>query len=217
MILQLENTPQLPWVARVGLTALSIWSAAWLVHLGARTLGGALKHRPAPASLPYLLFGAVGLLWIAPSLMSFFFDRYLLPFVPIALGLVSGPLASRAAALSRRALLGILAILFLQTCISVAAAHDYFAWNRARASAADWLLTEQHAEISSIDGGFEWNGWHLYDREYRTSPDKSWWWVRDDQWVLSFGPIPGRREAHRVDFSRWLPPWGQGAVLVLAR
>jgi hypothetical protein len=73
----------------------------------------------------------------------------------------------------------------------------------------------------------EYNGWRLapVKRDWPTieeatpgrSPEKkSWWWVEDDRWVVSFTALEGYRVADRRQWQRWLPP-SAGEVLLLER
>ena len=106
-------------------------------------------------------------------------------------------------------------LLVLLAGFSIAGTRDYLAWNRAR-----WTLLREIAADGTtprrIDGGFEFNGWHLYDPAYVATPDKSWWWVERDEFVVAFGPIPGWEIVRERTFSRWLRG-GQGRIVLLAR
>jgi hypothetical protein len=104
--------------------------------------------------------------------------------------------------------------------------HDYLAWNRAR-YAGIAALERNGVPPTAIDGGFEYNAGH-FAPTLGTSPGdaeaqpgqpytrRSWWWVVDDAYVLSFRPLPGYRVRERRPFTRWLPP-GTGYVFVLER
>jgi len=88
-------------------------------------------------------------------------------------------------------------------------------WNRARWQALNNLAAERVTPID-IDGGFEFNGWYLYDLNYIPRLKKSWWWVFRDDFMVTFGPVPEFTEIKRYPFRRWLPP-GEGNILVLQR
>jgi hypothetical protein len=98
----------------------------------------------------------------------------------------------------------------------VAATHDYLSWNRARWLALRHLTEENGVPPREIDGGFEFNGLYAYDPEYRRRPPKSFWWVQDDKYVLSFGPLPGYEVAERYPYESWLP-LRTGTIFVLRR
>ena len=77
-----------------------------------------------------------------------------------------------------------------------------------------WL--QAGASPAAIDGGFEFNGWFTYDPTYRRLPGRSWWWVQDDRYLVTFTPLAGYRVVDREPYQRLLPP-GDGAVLMLER
>ena len=80
-------------------------------------------------------------------------------------------------------------------------------------------MDEERIPPSQIDGGFEFNGWYLYRDDYddwKYQPDKSWYWVDKDDYVVSFNRLPGYEQMKRYTFGRWLP-WGEGNILVLKK
>jgi hypothetical protein len=174
-------------------------------------------RQPVPA---FLLLAAIAL--FAGTLLHtrYYFDRYLLAVLPFALAsaLVLHPTA-RVRPLT-------IAVAVLLAWYGLAGTHDYLAWNRARFAALDDLLAAGVAP-ASIDGGVEFNAWHLApvldrwpsDDDVRVgqpSTRRSWWWVVDDRYVVSFQPLPGYAVRDDVSFTRWLVP-GTGHVLVLER
>jgi len=108
----------------------------------------------------------------------------------------------------------IYAFLIISGTFSLAATHDYLSWNRARWKALNHLVHEKHISPRSIDGGFEFNGWHNYDPQYRYQAGKSWWWVHQDDYIISFGPITGYQKVETYHYSRWLPG-GKGKIFIL--
>lgn len=103
----------------------------------------------------------------------------------------------------------------LPVLFSIAATHDYLAWNRARWQLGN-SLTEQGISPEKVDGGFEFNAWHLYRygaELQRTQHLKSWWFVRDDEWLISFGPAWGFDVVQTIPFQRWLPPGADSIYL----
>ncbi|MBK7936141.1 MAG: glycosyltransferase family 39 protein [Lewinellaceae bacterium] len=139
---------------------------------------------------------------------SLLIDRYLFPLMPFLLLFLG-------AGYGRFTWGGWLG-LGLLAAFSISATHDYLAWNRAR-WAAMGRLDNQGITPSKIDGGFEYNGWHTTGPASQKSPGlKSWWFVQDDEWVVSFGPVYGYDPAFSVPFGRWLPP-GRDSILASRR
>ncbi len=196
----------------VCLAAAALLAASWIEHLG----------RLRDPREGFLVFGAFFLAAGALLQARLFLDRHLLPVVPLVLA---------ASATARRACrpgplaFGLAALL---AWYSVAGTHDYMAWNRAR-----WQLLERlEARGTSperIDGGFEYNAWHLAARlgtwptmaEARIGhppSEKSWWWViRDDYRVVS-RPSPDEQAVDRADYPVLLavPPRIGSVYLVAA-
>ncbi|MBX9772286.1 MAG: glycosyltransferase family 39 protein [Candidatus Obscuribacterales bacterium] len=115
-------------------------------------------------------------------------------------------------------LLGVIAL------YSTLATQDYMSWNRARWQAIG-RLEAQGIAANVIDGGPE----YVFPRDpnldlelWRGSPRKSirdywrWWRVHDDQYIVSFSPVPGYEEIGRVNYFSGLA-FGDRAVLMLKR
>lgn len=220
-IIGLNNVTSLPLMFWQVVTVASLVSAA--VLMAAILLASVaacrrlLAKAPEAGDVPGLFLLVCALCSLGPVLLVGWFDRYLLPILPLLLlGLFAllptpAPRAScryTAHAAASLLLLGLAAY-------SVAATHDYFAWNRTR-----WQLlnssTQQGMSAAQIDGGFEFNGLTGYDPGYIAIPGKSWWWVKDDRYVVTFALIPGYIPASVALYEKWLPP-AQGTIFILQR
>lgn len=147
-----------------------------------------------------VLTGAVFILMLCASffLPTFFFDRYMLIlFIPASILL--------AAALYK---FPVFKLNFSYLCIGVffifgiLASKTYFAWNNARWNALTDLIDNKAVSPKEIDGGFEFNGWYQ-TAKVNQHPEKSWWFVEDDKYVVCFSPIAGYkiiREFSYVDY-----------------
>ncbi|MFH1010564.1 MAG: hypothetical protein V1784_04945, partial [bacterium] len=107
-------------------------------------------------------------------------------------------------------------ILIFFAAFAVGGTRDYMNWNRVRWSALKELTEQRGIPPCSIDGGFEFNGWYCYDKHYSEVATRSWWWVEQDDYVITFGRIPGFVEEKRFPYMRWIPP-GRGYILVLRK
>ena len=204
-------------------TFLGFLGAVILVQASLVAIAKALKLLPLlaekRASLVMLLAG--GLIYVVPvALLAFYnrtFDRYLLFLVPLGIAIIIllvrdfGP---GNAGYPTRLLAA--AGLVLYGAFAIAGTHDYLSWNRARWQALNHLVREQRVSTDDIDGGYEFNGWYLYDSKYRETPEKSGWWVLGNDFMVTFGPVPQFTELRRYPFRRWLPP-GEGDILILRR
>jgi hypothetical protein len=219
-LLGLPHLPTAPRAFWLGAGLLGVGGLILLIGLGALALAGHVRGGPSAGRAGRVRPALVASVCTAATFLAFlllagFLDRYLLWLVPPVLAMVAAaspaaPSAGRRWLAASAALIGAMAI------FGVAAGHDYFAWNRSRWAAVDYLMVKQGVPPSLIDGGFEFNGWYGYDPAYRERPGLSWWWVHDDAFLLAFGPVDGYVEVTRFPYTRLLPP-GDGAVIVLQR
>jgi len=79
--------------------------------------------------------------------------------------------------------------------------------------AALGALEAQGIRPQQIDGGYEYNGWYLYDPKYQPTQGKSYWWVTDDEYMITSGPMPGYRPVAAYKYHRW---FSLGTAEVLA-
>ncbi|HLX28083.1 MAG TPA: glycosyltransferase family 39 protein [Casimicrobiaceae bacterium] len=142
--------------------------------------------------------------YVAPFAITDYFDRYLIYVVPLlfALWAMTWPAQSNDGRW-RRALAG--AWLLASLAFGAMATHDYFAWNRARWDAIHYAES-LGATLETLDGGYEYNGdRRLAHGMVERTQGKSWWWVKDDRYVVAFGMVPGYDEVRAFPVARWLP------------
>lgn len=134
--------------------------------------------------LGLIAFGYALLLVISSS----YFDRYIIPLP----GILSLIIISRKIQYSSAQKYLAIGLLAAMAYFSISATHDYLSWNRARWQAGNYLLHDLNISPQEIDGGFEFNAWHEAGPFNPISKEgKSWWFVTDDHYVISFGPIEG--------------------------
>jgi hypothetical protein len=206
---------------RVALTVAATFGAA--IAIATLSSPGALGKQP---SRTFVLLTAAVLFGTSLLQAAFYFDRYLLPVLPLAAAALAvagpGPRGARAAApiVLSWAAAAVLA------WFAVAGTHDYMAWNRARYGLLDELAAEGIGP-RQIDGGMEYNAWHLAAQlgtwpsrsdvvPGTRSAEKSWWWVVDDRYTVSSRPLDDYTVRGRRGYSTWLAT-GEGEVLMLER
>lgn len=211
-IFSFDRSPGVLWSvagigAAFGVVALCGLAVATALHLARR------GREAAPARV----FNSVLIVaYLLPFIVTDFFDRYilfLLPFV-FALWANSWPAADSVAARWQRgaAIVWLVAVL----AVSAVATRDYFSWTRARWNAIS-AAEQMGATPETLDGGFEYNGFRSFELEPRApSAGKSWWWVRDDLYVVAFSPLAGYQllETFKVDA---LLPRSPKKILLLKR
>lgn len=210
------------WFISTTLAALGVIGLMALVMQGISHLVGSLLWRrqvnsrllsPNQAVFFFLVLASASLLF--PALLSAMYDRYMLPVAALLMLVYVGhfpDLSVRPSQLTGRGLAWLrgvaallaLAALSLMGAFSVAAVHDYLAWNRARWQLLSHLTHEMQIPANYIDGGMEFNGLYLYSPDYQVQPGKSWWWVQDDAIRLTFGEQPGYVPYKVITYPRWL-------------
>jgi hypothetical protein len=218
-ILDLPHLPRAPKEIWIAITTASVFGAVLLTHYlvrAAATVSMKLIKTISVAEMwvPILLLAACALYSILIGITGYF-DRYfifLLPFVML-LALPQRPNALR---VSPPSLIIAAIIVLIYGSFSFTATHDYISWNRARWEALNYLIEQAHIPQKDIDGGFEFNGWYGYSPTYREQPSKSWWWVDNDDYVISFGSISGYTEVRHYSYERWMP-FGDGNIYVLRK
>ena len=153
-----------------------------------------------------LYFGLIGLTGL--------FDRYIIFFMPMLMVIISCSTNYTELRIGRRTFCVVFSIMAVFAIFTVAGTHDYLAWNKARWKALDHLVDENQISPRRIDGGFEFNGWH-HDPDRPVKPSRGWW-VYEDDYIISFGPVTGYDEVKRYSYSRWLPI-GRGNILILQK
>lgn len=199
------QAPELLWWA---VTAAGAFGAAMILVGSWR-----IARRNGRLSPRFWLVVGFSVVYMLPFSASNAFDRYLLPMLPPVLAAVF--LGGHRWPAGRGARAWMVAWLLASAAIAVAGTRDYFAWNRARWAALDEAALAG-VSPARIDGGFEFNGLHLYRESFTPPEERSWWWVEDDEYVVSLAPQAGYTEVGRHPFRRWLPP-GRGHVLLLRR
>jgi 4-amino-4-deoxy-L-arabinose transferase-like glycosyltransferase len=223
--LKLPHLPTGPKVLLFCITLVSVTGAAILVLL---FLGFSLSFAgkgPGKESVPerrvagFLICSCV--LYLIPICLAGLFDRYLLFLMPPLMAITAGPTGRTGLPNGRLPCILSSVLLLAYFTFTLGATHDYLAWNKARWQALHYLTNEAGISHERIDGGFEFNGLYGYDPHYRTVPgadghSKSWWWVRDDEYMIALGPVAGYEEVKRYTYTRWIPYRG-GNVFILHR
>ena len=154
-----------------------------------------------------LLNNSTAFIYFLPLGLGYFFDRYLLLLLPLSMIMVLTsigkidnfqPIKINSALLSI-ALIGI---------FTIGTTHDYLSWNRIRWQALNDLM-QQEISPNRIDGGFEFNGWYLYDPNYSIYDARKaklvWWWVEQDDYIIDFNKIEGYDVAKQYPLKNWFP------------
>ena len=195
----LDRAPGIFW--RVAGVAAAFGLAALVALACANAAMLWRERRNAPRGRVFL--AALVVAYLFPFVVVEYYDRYLLFVLPFLFALweLTWPSTRSAPSRPRRAVA--IAWILAAVGLSAAATHDYFAWNRARWDAIR-AAEKMGATRDTLDGGFEYNGFHGSDGRIREPPaGKSWWWVKDDEYVVAFIVAPGYEEVAAFPVRRW--------------
>jgi 4-amino-4-deoxy-L-arabinose transferase-like glycosyltransferase len=202
-ILELENINSIPSFIWYLLTFIGINGAFFIMMVLITSIYRFIKNKIVPDSIILLLFCTTILMLLMTGL-SDFYDRYLIIFIPLLILLligITGIGENRTTSLLKKSAF---VLIFAVMLFSVLSTHDYFAWNNSRWKAIDYLTQDLKVLPENIDGGFEFNGLYTYDPEYIPSSEKSWWWVKDDEYIIAFGNIGGYSPVKSFNYYSWL-------------
>jgi Dolichyl-phosphate-mannose-protein mannosyltransferase len=200
-IVPLDRSPGVVW--RVAGVAAAFGTAALLAMLFAT---GAHLVRSGRNGAERVFMVALLVAYLGPFAVTDYGDRYLVFALPFLMALWAGTWPAASGDLPPPRLQRAIALAWIVALLgfSAAATRDYFSWNRARWNA---IRTAERlgASADSLDGGFEYNGLRRYEVKPRTPvPGKSWWWVKDDRYVVAFSPLPGYEEIETWRVEHWL-------------
>jgi hypothetical protein len=223
-ILYVPVVPALPMRFWLVITAMSVLGAGFLItclvvfgiNLLARQRSGNKLSENEGVGL-FLLISAV--VYLVPLFLTDFMDRYLIPSIPLlatGIGCLLEPFLRFRLANTRILRFLAMALLVAFSFFSVGATRDYLEWNRVRWEALHDLVENNRVDPGEIDGGFEFNGWYMYDPRYTYDPQKSWWWVQGNTYQICFGTRPGYKAVREYAYQNWLPPH-IGKVVVLQK
>ncbi len=88
---------------------------------------------------------------------------------------------------------------------------DYMSFNRVKWDALSFLIEKEKIPVEKIDGGFEFNEWHLSHQNILVMTDDSskkgrFWPVVDDEYIVTVTEIEGYDVYKEFKYRRWLPP-----------
>ena len=174
--------------------------------------------RERVASQPWAFLGAYMLVSVGMCfVLWFFYDRYFLPLVPVAIAVAIATGRMRPTAVQTAAATALLVILAL---LDVSGTRDMLAYARAVGGAIADLRRQGVAE-HRIDAGYVENGWRLYAHPQNLAPGQDP--DRDvpnlsgtARWpfVVANGPVVGYAVEREISVPTW---WAQGDRIYVLR
>jgi hypothetical protein len=208
--LHLHHLPPLPISFWLFVTGISLLGAALLI-INATSVFSRPGSDSNSERVIQIFFLLSTLIYLAPLLMSGFFDRYLIPVLPFLAAFAVVSLPATGYRLSRAHWTVAIVFVLISGIFAIAGTRDYLEWNRTRWIAAKDLLAHQQVSPQKVDGGFEFNGWYSYETFSMTN-----WWIIKDSYALAFGPINGYEPISQYHYKNWMPP-RTGTIFVLRK
>lgn len=225
-ILKVTHLREMSQGTRVALTALGLVGGMLFLAQGfgliSAGMGKPRVQRPGssePGIWVNVFLISAGGMYLGLIAIAGFIDRYLIPLLPIGLALAAQKADSALGArgtIQKVCLAGGFMAVVVEGILSIGGTHDYLSWNRARWRAVTYLTAQGGVTPDRIDGGFEFNGFYLYSDAFKTEPEKSWWWVKDDMFVIAFGPLAGYRVVESFPYDKLIPV-EKGTIFLLRR
>jgi len=192
-LLQLSTASKVAWIILNFIGGISFFISITSIVNG---LPG-IKQSKTKLSGYFFIF--LSALYLLPVCVSYANDRYLLfllPFYFLAYFLSGGIKIN-----NRLFVICFLPLFYF----SVAGTHDYMAMNKARKQATDHLTKDLKITPDRIDGGFEFNGWHLAGtKNYIPSHAGRWWWIDKDDYIVTPVKLPDYSIESEYYFSSWI-------------
>jgi hypothetical protein len=198
------------WIALTVFAGLLGWALTFI----------ALKNilRPSRLSPALQLIYWMGFCLGLPTLFfDGFFERYALPFLPLGIIVLLEATRSLRPSLTL-ASFGLVAMAVL----SIALMKDFWGWMDNRWIAAEGLV-HQGIPLEEIDGGYEWDGWNLYDesmayvrRSRVPLTFNPWEYILDPEYMITFTGLPGYHVQEEIDFNSPFGP-ALGRIYILKR
>jgi hypothetical protein len=137
---------------------------------------------------------------------NFFFDRYLIPFFSLSVIIIIADI-NKNITIKLPLYLTYCSLVLLMGLAGSALTHDYLGWNNARWQGTDYLTKNLKVSPHKIDGGYEFNGWMIgnYFPDNPQNPNRSKWFVDDDEYVVTFGNIDGYSIITQYPYQNYFP------------
>jgi hypothetical protein len=154
------------------------------------------KFRSAAMNFPKTFSFLFVFLYIAPFIVTGYYDRYLIILLPAAFIILADNIALKSSIWSKGMMLSTLLIFM---AFSVFATHDLLSWNRVRWAVIDSLL-EKKIPLTQIEGGVEFDGFYHF-----TDDDPEWWKGITPTYKVTFVPLDNYTTLSVHPYKKWMP------------
>ncbi len=189
-----------------------------VIVLGISSLRRLLKSDSKIESTPMSFIASfsliASLIYLGIILLTGFHDRYLIPVcILFIVWLVSDMPPAEDSLLSLWKFTPALVPLLFLSVVSVLGLSDFMDMKRSLHNAHNYLVNDLETTPCQVDGGFEFNGYHCYQKDFKPIEGLSWWWVAREDYLVTLGPLRGYRIIKTFPFDRYIGP--NGAIHIL--
>lgn len=139
-------------------------------------------------------------------LLTGFHDRYLIPLCALLLIWFTKQITVTKTKPTFLQIILSTAILLFLAGTSIFGVKDFMSAKRSLHQAHSYLLHDIQVNPCEIDGGFEFNGYFCSDTntiDYNRKKH-SWWWVNEEKYLITLGPLPHYQVVKEFPFSRFI-------------
>jgi 4-amino-4-deoxy-L-arabinose transferase-like glycosyltransferase len=152
------------------------------------------------------LIYVISFIYLGFLVFSYFFDRYFIFLMPAIIFILLFNYGNKVGFKKKWMLMVVSILSFIVIgWFSISATHDYLSWNRARWKAIDYLSKDKKITPDRIDGGFEFNCWHQAGPWRPMDDSISWWCVKDDEYIVSFGSLAKYKTLKKFNYPSMIP------------
>lgn len=143
----------------------------------------------------------VSCMYFLPIACNYFNDRYLIFLLPFIL-YATIPRQN----INKNQLKVTFMITVFMIGVSTVITHDYFALHNTRWQALNYLVHTKKIPVTDIDGGFEFNALHHTSfKNYNPQHTGRWWFIENDDYIVSPYPRKGYHSIKYFTVQEWLP------------
>jgi hypothetical protein len=153
--------------------------------------------------------------YIIPISTQHLFPRYMLVAFPFMCGLLL--ISLKVTTINIKAQRFSIFVFIVLSVISLLIERDYMEYNRQKAVAASYLMNVLNVSPKEIDGMLEFNAWYFFDSKYIPTPEKNWYWVQNDKYVIYDKIIKDYEVIKEFSFTRLLPPTAEEKLYVMKK
>tara|TARA_R110000796_G_scaffold252640_2_gene389798 strand:+ start:46857 stop:48473 length:1617 start_codon:yes stop_codon:yes gene_type:complete len=191
-----------PMILRWAITILGTFSGSVLLIVTFDWLKKPRREINFPKVFSFLFI----LIYIAPFIITGYYDRYLIILLPAAFVILSDQLSLKPSIWSK----GVMAsTLFVFMVFSIFATHDLLSWNRVRWQVIDGLIANK-VPLDQIEAGVEFDGFYHF-----TDDDPEWWKRITPTYKVTFVPLDNYNTLSVHPYKKWMP--GKEGIIVLSK